>query len=440
MEVGVFTDSTGEQSCVSLWNLSNGVLLKSFKNGACAKNGVSFVGDDYVIAAQHQKQLLHIYDTHKEQLVKKIVCPGKITAMAVSPDGKYCVVALVERVYVWQLCTGDLMAILSKHYQAVTCIRFVQDGSFFMTAGDDNLLLVWKFANVLQPKDPMSNHNVCEHPFHTLSHHSMPVKSIYVGVGGMRCRIATCSLDQTCKLFDLISGKMLCSFVFNVGCSAVTMDMPESRLFAGTMDGRIYIVNLYDKKAKETHVSSESIIKAHTKEVTSLSVCMDGTKMLSGSLDASVKLWHINSQQCLRTFSFKGEVTNAFVKPYPAFLQDRAVAPIKCGIENFKRTTTVRGGDTCSWSTMSDENTIPVVLKDIREDEETHASWYLEQALLECSYQESSSTRNTLKTATRSELLQRISALESMAQEFYTYAGEKLIKDATSTEQSTGQT
>lgn len=65
MEVGVFTDSTGEQSCVSLWNLSNGVLLKSFKNGACAKNGVSFVGDDYVIAAQHQKQLLHIYDTHK---------------------------------------------------------------------------------------------------------------------------------------------------------------------------------------------------------------------------------------------------------------------------------------------------------------------------------------------------------------------------------------
>lgn len=43
------------------------------------------------------------------------------------------------------------MAILSKHYQAVTCIRFVQDGSFFMTAGDDNLLLVWKFAKYVHP-------------------------------------------------------------------------------------------------------------------------------------------------------------------------------------------------------------------------------------------------------------------------------------------------
>ena len=34
---------------------------------------------------------------------------------------------------------------------------------------------------------------------------------------------------------------------------------------------------------------------------------MDGTMLLSGSADCMVKLWHVDSRQCLRTFSFKGE-------------------------------------------------------------------------------------------------------------------------------------
>ena len=41
--------------------------------------------------------------------MKKIVCPGKITALSVSPDGNYCLVALVEKVYVWQVSSTTLI-------------------------------------------------------------------------------------------------------------------------------------------------------------------------------------------------------------------------------------------------------------------------------------------------------------------------------------------
>ena len=54
------------------------------------------------------------------------------------------------------------------------------------------------FLSVLQPKDQFSG--TCEQPFHTLSQHSMAIRGIYVGVGGMRCHIVSCSVDHTCKV------------------------------------------------------------------------------------------------------------------------------------------------------------------------------------------------------------------------------------------------
>jgi len=65
MEVGLFADASGEQSCVSVYNLSTGVALKNFKNGACGKNGLALVKDEYLLAVQHGKQLIHIYDMEK---------------------------------------------------------------------------------------------------------------------------------------------------------------------------------------------------------------------------------------------------------------------------------------------------------------------------------------------------------------------------------------
>lgn len=34
-----------------------------------------------------------------------MICPGVVTAMAVSPDGNYCVVAVEEKLHVWQVCS-----------------------------------------------------------------------------------------------------------------------------------------------------------------------------------------------------------------------------------------------------------------------------------------------------------------------------------------------
>lgn len=65
MEVGLFSDASGEQSCVSVYNLSTGVTLKTFKNGACGRKGLALCQGEYLLAVQRGKQLIHIYDMNK---------------------------------------------------------------------------------------------------------------------------------------------------------------------------------------------------------------------------------------------------------------------------------------------------------------------------------------------------------------------------------------
>ena len=40
--------------------------------------------------------------------------------------------------------------------------------------------------------------------------------------------------------------------------------------------------------------------------VTCLAVSMDGMALISGSNDNTIKIWHINSKQCMKTVTNKG--------------------------------------------------------------------------------------------------------------------------------------
>ncbi len=49
------------------------------------------------------------------------------------------------------------------------------------------------------------------------------------------------------QLWELSSGELLCSFVFDTSVTSVVMDGCEARLYAGTINGNIYQVNLYQQ-------------------------------------------------------------------------------------------------------------------------------------------------------------------------------------------------
>ena len=55
----------------------------------------------------------------QDQHQLKIVCPGRVTALAVTPDGDYCVAAIAEKIHIWQVFINPLL-----HKNAFSSLKY----------------------------------------------------------------------------------------------------------------------------------------------------------------------------------------------------------------------------------------------------------------------------------------------------------------------------
>lgn len=325
LEVAVTSDGCGSFSTCSIWNTRTGTNLMSYKGGgASVENSICFIRNEFLVSANALKPLLHIWPVNSQDQIQssRFVTPGKVTALAISPDGNFCVAGVAENIYVWQISSGKMLASLSKHYQTVTLIKFTDDGSHFLSAGLDGMVFVWGMSTVVAGGNQISS-------LYHFSDHSLPVTDLFVGKGGLRSFFCSVSTDRTCKIYDLSSGTLLLNLVFQAALTSVTFDHLETKVYAGTTEGTIHEFSLISPpRNKEYHLtkddSSKNSFFGHTKSVSCLSVSLDGETLMSGSTDENVLIWHIPSKQLIRTLPHKGAITNAkfIVAPKSMFDQE----------------------------------------------------------------------------------------------------------------------
>ncbi|XP_060702024.1 WD repeat-containing protein 18 isoform X2 [Hemiscyllium ocellatum] len=266
LEVVLSCDAGGSLWNCNVWEPRSGTSLTSYRGGNTSARGLCTLAGEYLLGAQLGKNYISVWELQrKDQLQQKIICPGVVTCLAASPNGLHVAAGIGESIYLWEVSTGNLLLILNRHYQNLTCICFTDDSSHLISGGKDNLVLVWSLCSVLQV-----NFAHVPEPRYVWSRHTLPVTDIHRGVGGPLSRVATASLDQTVK--------------------------PDLR-----------------EKNFQIDKDGSQIFKGHRNQVTCLSVSMDGTLLISGSQDETVRLWDIQSKQCLRTINHKGPVTNAFL-------------------------------------------------------------------------------------------------------------------------------
>lgn len=309
--------------------------------GATSAHSLAFIKNQFIITANSMKPLLHIWPVNNQEQIQssRFVMPGKVTALAVSPDGNYCIAAVSETIYIWQICSGRMLAVLSRHYQSVTSIKFTDDGSHFCTAAHDGMLLVWKLSAVLA-FNTTNNSNQQATPLYSFSDHALPISDIHIGIGGLRSYLTTVSLDRTCKIYDLSNGALLLSLVFPEALTSVTVDHLDTKVYVGSNEGNIFEFNLQSPpRMKEYHLSETSAknkFHGHKGAVTTLSISLDGESLISGGNDENVILWHIPSKQLIRTLPHKGPITNAFFTLAPKCMFDQEIK-LTLISSNFKR-------------------------------------------------------------------------------------------------------
>jgi pre-rRNA-processing protein IPI3 len=145
-----------------------GTSLMTYRGGgAPTSRTLSLINSEFLVAGNLTKPILHIWPINSSEQVHgvRLVLPGRATALAISPDGNFCVAGIEENIYIWQISTGNMLAALQKHYQPVTGIKFIDDGSHFISSARDGMVLVWNLAQVynvgysMQQPQPLVRNN-----------------------------------------------------------------------------------------------------------------------------------------------------------------------------------------------------------------------------------------------------------------------------------------
>ncbi|KAG5326946.1 WDR18 protein, partial [Acromyrmex heyeri] len=338
-EVILTSDTTGESWSAAVWDPRNGSLLSVYKNAtALGHRSLQLLSDSYVLGADATRPRIHIWPLNSQLPLPNIRLntPGKVNALTCTPNGSYLIASVGEKLFIWQTCNGRLLVNLTRHYQTVSCLATTKDGSLFASAGEDGLVFVWSLYSAL-------NDARCS-PVHAFSNHSLPVRDLHFGHGDARARLYTISLDRTANIYELGSGALLVSLVFDAPLTAVTVNVRESQLFVGCTTGEIFQCNLHEPpRGVEHHVTVSSceesaMFQAHKSNVTALSVSVDCRTLLSGSTDGAVHVWDIASRQVLRTLKHKGPVTAAFfAKGFDNFRA--SVLKPRLQVQNLQRTS-----------------------------------------------------------------------------------------------------
>ncbi|XP_039498731.1 WD repeat-containing protein 18 [Drosophila santomea] len=316
----ISTSSEDNTTC-SVQDLRTGTDLMRFKGGGCAQHhSLDMIHLNYVMAANSAKPLLHVWPINKQEQMAglRFVVPGKVNALALTPDGSFLVAAIQENIYLWHMNSGRMLNTLSKHYQAITCLRFTDNGEHFISGGKDGAVLVWDLTFSAAPLDTGGGKDSTE-PLYSFNDHGLAVTDLYSGIGGIRSYLYTVSLDRCCKVYDLCGGVLLLSVVFPVALHSVIVNRMETKVYVGSGDGKVFVFHMENApRMKEYHLEEEEIqaFVGHTpgKAITCLALNLSASTLVSGGEDNQVCVWDVGSRQLIKSLSQKGSVTNLRIR------------------------------------------------------------------------------------------------------------------------------
>ena len=207
-------------------------------------------------------------------------------AVAITPNGKCCIGGSIDGVLrIWDIQSGKCLHILedhkvssSFHSKTINCIAITSDGNQCVSACSDTTLRIWDMQS-----------GKC---LHVLEGHTEEVYIVVITPDGERC--VSGSQDRTLRIWNMQSGE--CLHILEGNKSYI-----NTKGVAITPDGKYCVSASPDRTLRIWDMQSGEclhILEGHKKDVCAVSVTVDGNYCVSASADGTLRIWDMYSGEC----------------------------------------------------------------------------------------------------------------------------------------------
>lgn len=371
IEAALSSDLRGAPHNFSLWDIHTGtqlVVFKGSKSSPIAKC-LQFIDSDYFITATDN--VLHIWSIYNRKCqTQKLFLPNRPSSLCLSPCGNYMIVGMSDMIYIWQIYSGNLLAHTQRHYQTVNVLKMTRDGTFLFSAGEDGMVLVWAFADListthntgaLNSRENNTTRGVNE-PIYTWQHNSSQVTDLFITNSGLCLTVST---DKTLNIYSYQNGKRLFCVLLPSPLWSVVMNRNETRAFVGGQTGDIFEVVVSSlglarmnqlRASEDAEDSKRPVFVGHSDKVIDLFISIDGSRLVSASKDSTCKIWDIYERKLLHNIKHQAPLANlkSIIVPEAFALSTMTqskvkpplhVKPLKRSVYKMPRDTTLLSSD-----------------------------------------------------------------------------------------------
>ncbi|HOC00830.1 MAG TPA: WD40 repeat domain-containing protein [Verrucomicrobiota bacterium] len=211
------------------------------------------------------------------ELVAQFEC-GDVEALAVSPDGSTLVTCGNSGVFLWELPSGAYVRSFEGHTDWVFAVAVSLDGKRLVTGSGDETARLWELAT--------------GRLLRSFAHDDW-VEAVAISPDGSR--IVT-GVGDTARLWNASTGNLIRTFTGHLGSV-------ESVAFSP--DGQHVLTGSWDKTAKLWKTTSSSAIRTFvgdTSWIVSVAFSPDGSNVLTGSMDGPARLWDTSTGKLVRKY------------------------------------------------------------------------------------------------------------------------------------------
>jgi WD40 repeat protein len=316
--------ATGNQDdTIRLWDLTTGRQVRALTGHIGYVHAVAFSPDGSTLISGSEDKTAVLWDLATGQEIRTVHSyTGAISSIALSPDGHTLVTTGGRTLWIWDLPSGrEILSRTGDEETRIISVAFSLDGYTFAWGSNENSVGLAELK-VEQPQiDPVTGRARPANPLQAqrnLSAHADSVTSVAFSHDGRT--LASGSVDDTIKLWDVASGLQLRTLAGHADTVTSLAFSPDGRLLASaSIDATIILWDTATGQQLRTLIG-------HSGSVASVAFSPDGRTLASGGEYSTVKLWDVSTGHEIQTL--RAPPAEPWSPPPPAPTAD---TPCGCG-------------------------------------------------------------------------------------------------------------